>query len=112
MFFLLPTVIYGTISIQLPGILPWKKGLKAMGKTIYFAHVIPTETEGEYQYTEKSEADYGTEWGGDVTAYLENCLDDVDLITNPVIGTIHNTPENAVILSDENGTPAEVWWSE
>lgn len=72
-------------------------------------------TEGEYQWVESTEEEYGYEWDGDVIGYLENKMDDnSEDINRPCthLSAIHNVPEGAVILSDSDGIPYEMYWVE
>lgn len=89
---------------------------------IYFAALEPTLTTDadgrycEWAWAEKTEALYGEEWKGDVEAYLLNAADDEDemeaVMSRQYIGVIHSLPENAIVLTDESGTPREIWWAE
>ena len=66
----------------------------------------------EYQLGETSEAEYGREWNGDVSGYVENLdLEDGCEIVEAGRFTIHNKPEGAVIVST-NGEPSEIFWAE
>ena len=88
-------------------------------KNIYYASIIPTAFENEYQFGEMSEAEYGSEWDGNVVGYIFNSLDDPDeyIITeNPEMGNIQQdfteSPENICLLSRKDGTPVEVYWTD
>ena len=85
---------------------------------IYLASLQLTQTtniEGNYcewQWSEVQEAEYGEEWNGDVIGYVENLdLDENTLINGIYNGSIHNLPENAVILVNE-AEPIEIYWCE
>lgn len=85
-------------------------------KKIYYAHLNPTGTDGEYTWAESTEAEYSIGWEGDVAAYLLNAAIDEDamleMMDRPYNGSIHNLPENSIVLSDEDGRPLEIWWAE
>ncbi|MCD8201031.1 MAG: hypothetical protein LUD47_03080 [Clostridia bacterium] len=84
-------------------------------KKIYTAVLRRTSTEGEYAWTESTECERGEEWNGDIVSYLLNAAEDEDemqeMINRPYTGAIHNLPEDAVILTAENGVPVEIYWS-
>ena len=85
-------------------------------KKIYYAHLTPTGTNGEYAWAESSEAPYSIGWEGDVVAYLLNAAEDEDavqkMIDRPYEGTIHKLPKDAIVLTGEDGRPLEIWWAE
>ena len=55
---------------------------------------------------------FGSEWDGDVEGYLENS--DINLEEYHMVkagNTIHNLPEEAIIL-EKDGKTVEIWWAE
>lgn len=73
-------------------------------------------TEGEYQWIESTEEDYGRCWNGDVHAYLVSAAEDEEameaMISRDYHGAIHNLPQDAIVLTDEGGTPRWIYWAE
>ena len=68
--------------------------------------------DAEYQIGEINEAEYGREWGGDVTGYVANLdLEDGFEIVESGSFTIHNKPEGAILIAFE-GKPSEIFWAE
>ena len=88
-------------------------------KKIIYATLVPTMTmneNGEYcefSYNEASEAEYGEEWNGNVIGYVENLdLDDNLEISSDYVGAIHNEPDGAIVLVDQQTKhPVEMFWS-
>lgn len=85
-------------------------------KKIYYAHLNPTGTDGEYTWAESTEAEYSIGWEGDVVAYLLNAAEDEvamqGMMDCPYEGTIQNLPEDAIVLTGKDGHPLEIWWAE
>lgn len=85
-------------------------------KKIMSACLITCLTEGEYQWIESTEEDYGRCWNGDVRAYLVSSAADEEameaMISRDYHGAIHNLPQDAIILVDEDGTPRWIYWAE
>lgn len=65
----------------------------------------------EWAWAESSEAEYGEEWEGNVLGYVENLdLSEGVEISGEYVGSIHNLPEGAVVLTQE-GEPIEIYWA-
>lgn len=82
-------------------------------KKIMCAALNETTTEGEFQWAEATEAEYGREWDGNVECYVENLdIEDGYEASENYSGSIHNLPEGAIIIEDEDGRPVEIYWAE
>lgn len=91
-------------------------------KKIYFAQLQPTGTTDmdgnicEWQWAEKSKAEYGAEWNGDVQGYVENLIENVNgdeghKVLSLGNTTVHNFPVGALILLHD-GVPGEIYWAD
>lgn len=64
----------------------------------------------EYTWIESSVCDDSFEYDGDVRAYLENTLNEPYRFLSNV--TIHNEPEDVIVIGTEDGIPLEIYWAE
>jgi hypothetical protein len=85
-------------------------------KRIYYSAIVGTES--NLHMGEVMEAEYSSEWSGDVSAYLESFdevpayLEGAEHIPGYVAQNFGGMiPENICIVRDANGTPSEIWWS-
>lgn len=81
-------------------------------KAIYYAMISPTTTEGEYQVGEHCVAEYGLGWNGNVYGYLDNMLDDPEIISSTYDGAIYDIPDGEdyhYLIYD--GKPFQMFWA-
>lgn len=88
-------------------------------KKIMYAGLRPdfnSDISGKFfRWTESSEAEYGTEWGGNVRGYLENLdidhPEEYEFLENGSAFTIDDLPSGALIIG-WRGKPVAIWWAE
>ena len=94
-------------------------------KTYIYTSTITssTNTRGEYDMGEISICEYGEEWNGDVTGYIENLLADADMLDDSEIhdeGMLGNVRQNfggvdpidgSIRVIFYKGEPSAVYWA-